>query len=130
MQLGTVRAGITLPSETDARKSLSLIDGPPDDRDTHEVQQAVATRPLEIEAFYPLSTVGVLDIEGRSVQGKLQSHNTDHFLAVKIGRVQETLISSLAPADLPPRFEDMLIPSSSPTVADVAEPAHGRVAWP
>jgi serine/threonine protein phosphatase PrpC len=73
---------------------------------THELQQAVATRPLEIEAFYPLSSVGMLDIEGRSVQGKLHSHNTDHFLAVKIGRVQETLISSLAPADLPPRFEE------------------------
>ena len=40
------------------------------------------------------------------MRGKLHSHNTDHYLAVKLGRVQETLISSLAPADLPPRFEE------------------------
>ena len=61
---------------------------------------------MEIESFYPLSSVGVLDIAGRSVRGKLHSHNTDHYLAVKLGRVQETLISSLAPIDLPPRFEE------------------------
>ena len=48
----------------------------------------------------------MLDIAGRSVRGKLHSHNTDHYLAVKLGRVQETLISSSAPADLPPRFEE------------------------
>ena len=73
---------------------------------THRQRQAIAARALEIEPFYPLSSVGVLDIAGRSVRGKLHSHNTDHYLAVKLGRVQETLISSLAPADLPPRFEE------------------------
>ena len=67
-------------------------------------QQAIAARPVELEPFYPLSSVGVLDIAGRSVRGKLHSHNSDHYLAVKLGRVQETLISSLAPCDLPPRF--------------------------
>ena len=72
----------------------------------HGQRQAIAARPLEIEPFYPLSPVGVLDIAGRSVRGKLRSHNSDHYLAVKLGRVQETLISSLAPRDLPQRFEE------------------------
>ena len=72
----------------------------------HEELQAAAARPVEIEAFCPLSSVGVLDIAGRSIRGKLRSHNSDHYLAVKLGRVQDTLISSLAPADLPQRFEE------------------------
>jgi protein phosphatase len=71
----------------------------------HGERQAAAP-PLEIEPFCPLSSVGVLDLAGRSVRGKLHSHNSDHYLAVKLGRVQETLISSLAPADLPPPFEE------------------------
>jgi PPM family protein phosphatase len=68
--------------------------------------QASAAQPLEIEPFCPLSSVGVLDVAGRSIRGKLHSHNSDHYLAVKFSRVQETLISSLAPADLPLRFEE------------------------
>ena len=59
-------------------------------------REEIIARPLEIEPFYPLSSVGVVDIAGRSVRGKLHSHNSDHYLAVKLGRVQETLISSLA----------------------------------
>jgi serine/threonine protein phosphatase PrpC len=72
----------------------------------HGRQQATAARPLEIEPFYPLSSLGVLDIAGLSVRGKLHTHNSDHYLALKLGRVQETLISSLAPRDLPPHFEE------------------------
>src|SRR5215510_15078536 len=72
----------------------------------HEGRQATAAQPLEIEPFYPLSSLGVLHIAGHSVRGKLHSHNSDHYLALKLGRVQETLISSLAPGDLPPRFEE------------------------
>jgi PPM family protein phosphatase len=68
--------------------------------------QTISARLVEIEPFYPLSSVGVLDIAGRSVRGKFHTHNTDHYLAVKLGRVQETLISSLAPTDLPPPFEE------------------------
>ena len=73
---------------------------------THGRRQEIATQPLEIEPFYPLSSAGMLDIAGRSVRGKLHSHNSDHYLAVKLGRVQETLLSSLASGDLPPRFEE------------------------
>ena len=81
-----------------------MIDRPQMIERAHGEQQASTARPLEIEPFYPLSSLGALDIAGRSVRGMLHSHNTDHYMAVKLGRVQETLISSLAPADLPPPF--------------------------
>jgi PPM family protein phosphatase len=83
-----------------------MIDRPQMIELAHGERQASTARPLEIEPFYPLSSVGLLDIAGRSVRGKLQTHNTDHYLAVKLGRVQETLISSLAPVDLPPPFSE------------------------
>jgi protein phosphatase len=38
--------------------------------------------------------------------GKVQKLNTDHFLAIRLGRMQETLLTSLPAADLPPRFEE------------------------
>ena len=41
-----------------------------------------------------------------SVCGKTHAQNTDHFVAIRLGRLQETLTSSLGAADLPPRFEE------------------------
>jgi protein phosphatase len=38
--------------------------------------------------------------------GRLRPQNTDHYLAIRLGRMQETILSSLTPADLPPRFEE------------------------
>jgi PPM family protein phosphatase len=40
------------------------------------------------------------------VCGRLRPQNTDHYLAIRLGRMQETIVSSLTPADLPPRFEE------------------------
>jgi len=47
-----------------------------------------------------------LEVAGVSVSGKTQLQNTDHFVAIRLGRMQETLTTSLAEADLPPRFEE------------------------
>jgi protein phosphatase len=38
--------------------------------------------------------------------GRRHPHNTDHFLALRLGRLQETLLTSLHTADLPSRFEE------------------------
>ena len=38
--------------------------------------------------------------------GKVAAHNTDHYLALRLGRLQETLASSLSAGDLPARFEE------------------------
>jgi len=68
--------------------------------------RAAVSRPLETRAFQPLSANIGLEVGGASVCGKAQVHNTDHYVAIRLGRMQETLTTSLAAADLPPRFEE------------------------
>ena len=38
-------------------------------------------------------------------QGRLPQHD-EHYLAVRLDRSQETLVTSLSAVDLPPRFEE------------------------
>src|SRR5262245_43088112 len=64
------------------------------------------SRPLDPPAFQPISASIGLEVAGVSVCGKTQVHNTDHYVAIRLGRMQETLTTSLAEADLPPRFEE------------------------
>jgi protein phosphatase len=68
--------------------------------------RAAVSRPFEARAFQPPSASIGLEVAGASVCGKTQVHNTDHYVAIRLGRMQETLTSSLAAADLPPRFEE------------------------
>ena len=68
--------------------------------------RAAISRPLDIEPFKPISAAIGLELAAASVCGTLRPYNTDHYLAVRIGRLQETLVTSLAEADLPPRFEE------------------------
>jgi serine/threonine protein phosphatase PrpC len=68
--------------------------------------RAILSQPVDIEPFEPLSSAVALEIGAASRCGKQRSHNTDHYLAIRIGRVQETLTTSLPGADLPPRFEE------------------------
>src|SRR5258706_9940525 len=63
-------------------------------------------RAVDLEPFDPLSARAVLDVAATSVCGTLRPHNTDHYLAIRLGRTEETLISSLRMGDLPPRFEE------------------------
>ena len=66
----------------------------------------IMSRPLDIASFHPPSSALRLDVAAASSCGKAQSHNSDHYLAIRLGRLQETIITSLAAADLPPRFEE------------------------
>jgi serine/threonine protein phosphatase PrpC len=68
--------------------------------------RATVSRPLDVPAFQPLSGSIGLEVAGVSVCGKTHAQNTDHFVAIRLGRMQETLTSSLGAADLPPRFEE------------------------
>ena len=72
----------------------------------NEQWRAVISRPLEIQAFAPVSSEIAVEIGAASFCGTLHSQNTDHYLAVRLGRTQRTLRTSLAAADLPPRFEE------------------------
>jgi len=78
-----------------------------DQRDSsHAEWRAAVSRPIDAPAFQPVSAGIGLEVAGVSVSGKAQLQNTDHFVAIRLGRMQETLTTSLAEADLPPRFEE------------------------
>src|SRR5262249_22993086 len=62
--------------------------------------------PVEVEPFQPPSSAASLEIAALSVRGKLNPHNTDHYLALRFDRGQQTLLTSLAAADLPPPFRE------------------------
>jgi PPM family protein phosphatase len=68
--------------------------------------RSVVSQPVEIADFHPLSSALAVEVAAASVCGRLRPHNTDHYLAIRFGRLQETLVTSLAAADLPPRFEE------------------------
>ena len=68
--------------------------------------RSAISRPVDIEPFRPLSSTVSLEVAASSICGALRANNTDHYLAIRLGRMQETLLSSLRPADLPPRFEE------------------------
>jgi len=76
------------------------------DTDNHHDLRAVLSKPLPTEDFHPASTGVQLEIAALSDAGKILAFNTDHFMALRIGRVQETLLTSLPAADLPSRFEE------------------------
>jgi PPM family protein phosphatase len=75
--------------------------------DTGDVSwRAAVSTPLDVDPFHPTSSALAVELAAASVCGAEREHNTDHYLAVRIGRTQETLATSLAAADLPPRFEE------------------------
>jgi protein phosphatase len=67
-------------------------------------RRAAVSGPLDIDRFEPLSSAALLEIAAVSVKGTLRAHNTDHYLALKLTRGLETVVSSLAEADRPPAF--------------------------
>jgi serine/threonine protein phosphatase PrpC len=71
----------------------------------HQWRETVS-RPLDQETFHPLSAGFALEVAAASYGGKWPPHNTDHYLAVRAGRMQETIATSLAATDLPPAFEE------------------------
>ena len=76
------------------------------DEDLNLPWRSAISRPVDIEPFRPLSSTVSLQVAASSICGKLRANNTDHYLAIRLGRMQETMLSSLRPADLPPRFEE------------------------
>src|SRR5687767_4309741 len=75
--------------------------------DLHDQQwRAVISRPLETQPFVSPSSTLSVDVGAGSVCGRLHSQNTDHYLAVRFGRTQQTILTTLGAADIPPRFEE------------------------
>jgi protein phosphatase len=61
---------------------------------------------LGIDDYRPLSASVKVEVAGRTHRGKVRPVNTDHFLVIRLSRLQETLLSSLAAADLPKSFTE------------------------
>jgi protein phosphatase len=74
--------------------------------DPAERWRAVVSQPLDIEPFAPPTAAVSLDVAGASLCGSRHPHNGDHYLVLRLARVEETIESSLGAADLPPRFEE------------------------
>jgi protein phosphatase len=74
--------------------------------DREDAWRGVVSSPLDIVGMQPLSSVVGLEVGAVSSCGAAQPCNTDHYLVIRLGRVQETMLTSLAAADLPPRFEE------------------------
>jgi|KBSSwiStaDraftv2_1062776.scaffolds.fasta_scaffold20933_4 PPM family protein phosphatase len=68
--------------------------------------RAIVSQPVDVADFRPLSSDLAVEVAAVSLCGRLHTHNTDHYLALRFGRLQETLVTSLAAGDLPPRFEE------------------------
>jgi hypothetical protein len=92
----------------------------PINHDARNQWRAIISPPLNIEPFHPLSSAMAVEVAADSVRGKWRAHNTDHYLALRTGRLRETLITSLGAA------KSMRIPCSSPTVSARMPVAHGR----
>ncbi len=54
----------------------------------------------------PKSSLVRVEIGARSHRGAVQSSNEDHYLVVRLGRQQETLLTSLSGADVPEPFDE------------------------
>ena len=61
---------------------------------------------LALDEFRSVSAQVRVDISACSHQGAIRSSNEDHFLVVRIGRHQETMMSSLPRGDLPGQFDE------------------------
>ena len=78
-----------------------------DDRfdDPLEEQPHPLTPRLTYEECHPLSSVVKVVIAARSHRGRVAA-NEDHYLAVRLGRSQETLATSLRDGDIQPHFDE------------------------
>ena len=74
--------------------------------DQNVQRRAALSDAVDVEPFHPVSAAALLEVGAASEGGPGRTHNTDHYLAIRIGRLQETLMTSLPAADLPGRFEE------------------------
>ena len=77
------------------------------DDELGKVSTWFATSPLHRPDDSPPPSVSVdVDFGARSRRGPFRSTNDDHYLIVRLGRYQETLLTSLPPADVPRHFDE------------------------
>jgi protein phosphatase len=77
-----------------------------DDEEKEAARRAALSPMLTSDDVRPLSSSVRVEVGARSHRGMLRPRNDDHYLAIRLGRHQETLATSLSAADVPPRFEE------------------------
>ena len=91
------------------------------DEGTLEFQRLLFLIP---EAFPPLSALVQADIGASARRRGAASAGSDHYLVLKLGRNQETLLTSLPPEAIPKRFDEsaygMVVADGMGSLADVA----------
>jgi hypothetical protein len=95
-----------------------------------EEWRTILAKPLNVSRFLPLSTIVELELGARSDCGRVLAHNTDHYLAVRLGRVQQILATSLAPDDLPDDLRSTGTPCWWRTASVRKVPASVQAVWP
>lgn len=76
------------------------------DEESDEVRRAALSPVLTFDEFRPLSSSVRVECDARSHRGTSCLRNDDHYLVVRLGRNQETLLTSLSAAEMPPRFDE------------------------
>lgn len=74
--------------------------------DGDDVSRRRVFSPLLATDFHPLSSSVKAEFGARTHAGRNRLQNEDHYLVLRLGRHQETLLSSLPAADLPGRFDE------------------------
>lgn len=77
-----------------------------DDEDPEGTRRRAFSPLLGTEAFRPSSAIAQVEIGAQTAIGAAHAHNDQHYLALRLGRSQETVATSLSAADLPPRFDE------------------------
>ena len=69
-------------------------------------RRALLSSPVRTHDFTTASALVRTEIAARSHRGRVLKENEDHYLVVRLGRYEETLLTSLADLDVPPRFDE------------------------
>ena len=57
----------------------------------------IVSRPLDADPFRPLSAAATVEVAAASMCGRLRPLNTDHYLAIRLGRRGARFVSVIHP---------------------------------
>jgi PPM family protein phosphatase len=77
-----------------------------DDHSPEVSRRDLFSAPLNLDEFEPLSASVQAEFGARSHPGRVRQENEDHYFAMRFGRYQETLLTSLGPRDVAKRFDE------------------------
>lgn len=70
------------------------------------LRRQVLSMPFTAHDFRPASATVKVDVAAGTHRGASRTSNEDHYLVVRLARSQETLATSLSPAEVPAPFEE------------------------